>query len=407
MLGRRPALFLVCLAAWTLTNMDQAVFGYAAPGILAEFHLPLSAIGLILTISFLASAALVVVAGVVADRIGRGLTLSCLLASSAIMVGLQGFAGGVVALTLFRALGFGLSGGLSPITNALVVENAHPRSRGMAMGLLQCGYPLGWFIASLFAAPLLQHYGWRAACFMAFAVVPLTAPIFYLVSRAAPAGASIDTARAAPRAAPPIANPARLLFARPHRRSSLAIMAIFFMFGGAYAGSVFFFPTFFTEVRGYTPSGAASLVGLSNGIAIFGYLGAAWVGEALMTRRDVFILWCLGGAVALLGLLWSSSSPLQDTQWFSVTAALFFGSQAVAPVVVAEAFPTEIRATALAICASAPLALGFAIFPSIVPIIVGAVGWREGLSLVVAPLLFGSAAIALFLPNRRSGAVIV
>ena len=399
LLGHRPAVFLVCLAVWTLTNMDQALFGYAIPGILTEFHLPLTVVGLVLTVSFVAAAILVVAAGVAADRVGRGLTLIVLLAASALMVGCQGFAGGIVALTLFRALGFGLSGGLSPITNTLVVENAPPASRGMAMGVLQCGYPLGWLLASLFAAPLLQHYGWRAACFAAFAVVPLALPLFWVLRRSEGAQPS-----APPKAASGDRHSGmRLLFDREHRTVSLATMAVFFMFGGAYAGSAFFFPTFFTEARGYTAAHAASLVGLSNGVAVFGYLGAAWVGERLIPRRDVFILWCLGGAAALAGLLWWSASPAQDMLWFGLTAALFFGSQAVLPVLVAELFPTDVRATALAVCASTPLSLGFAVFPLVVPAVVGAVGWRMGLTIVVVPLLVGGALVALALPNRRSG----
>ena len=78
-----------------------------------------------------------------------------------------------MTLTLFRAMGFGLSGGLSPITNALTVENAPDRLRGISMGVLQCGYPLGWLLASLVAAPLLRDYGWRASCFAALGVVPV------------------------------------------------------------------------------------------------------------------------------------------------------------------------------------------------------------------------------------------
>lgn len=198
----------------------------------------------------------------------------------------------------------------------------------------------------------------------------------------------------------------RLLFDREHRTVSLATMAVFFMFGGAYAGSAFFFPTFFTEARGYTAAHAASLVGLSNGLAVFGYLGAAWVGERLIPRRDVFVLWCLGGAAALAGLLWWSASPAQDMLWFGLTAALFFGSQAVLPVLVAELFPTDVRATALAVCASAPLSMGFAVFPLVVPAVVGAVGWPMGLTIVVVPLLVGGALVALALPNRKSGLAI-
>jgi MFS family permease len=399
--GERPAIFLICLAAWTLTNMDQALFGFAVPGMLAEFGLSLQAVGLVLTISFAAAALLVIPAGIAADRFGRGTTLCVLLAISAVMVGMQGFAGGILAITLFRALGFGFSAGLSPVTNALVVEHAGARYRGVAMGVLQCGYPLGWLLASLGAAPLLASHGWRAACLLAFLVVPLVLPLAWLLRRYGvdrpPAAAAVDSG-----AKDPVGGFATLL--QPEfRRISLATAAIFFVFGGAYAGSAFFFPTFFTETRGYSPAEAASLIGMSNGIAVFGYLGAALVGEFLLTRRTVFILWCLGGALALGGLLWLSAGRTQDILWYGLTAALFFGSQAVVIVFVAELFPAPIRARALALCASAPLSLGFALFPLIVPMAVGAVGWQMGLTIVVIPLLTAAGLIALFLPNRPSG----
>ena len=89
-----PKILIISFVAWTLTNMDQAFFGYAIPGILEEFDLPLEAVGIILTISFVISSILLVFAGHAADRFGRGATLSVYLAVSALLVGLQGFSGG-------------------------------------------------------------------------------------------------------------------------------------------------------------------------------------------------------------------------------------------------------------------------------------------------------------------------
>ncbi len=386
---------IISFVAWTLTNMDQAFFGYAIPGILEEFDLPLEAVGVILTISFVIASVLLLFAGTAADRFGRGPMLSLYLAVSALLVGLQGFAGGVVMLTLFRAFGFGFSSGLSPITNAYVAENVAPRTRGLAMGVLQCGYPLGWFLASMFAVPLLDSHGWRAMCFAAFAVVPI-AGLFYWMLRDAP------DVQATPVAQQHRGN-LRILFGARHRRNSLASILTYFAFGGAYAGSAFFFPTFFAEVRGYTQSEAADLVGLSNGIGIIGYLLAAIVGEYLLPRRTVFVLWALGGTLALAGLMWLPDSRLEDTFWYALTAALFYGSLAVLPVLIAEIFPQEVRASALSICASAPLSLGFAVFPLLVPMVVSAVGWQTGFTLVICPLLAIAATAALFLPNRPSG----
>ncbi len=391
-------ILIVSFVVWTLANMDQAFFGYALPGILAEFNLPLEAAGLILTISFVVASVMLVFTGIAADRLGRGPMLSLLLAVSAILVGFQGLAGGIMFLTLFRALGFGISSGLSPITNAYVAENVVPRYRGLAMGVLQCGYPLGWFIASLIAAPLLANYNWRVMCFAAFAVVPL-ALLFHWVLR---------DEQKAEKAAQPTQSQAPKgsiseLFSDKYRKISIASMLTYFAFGGAYAGSAFFFPTFFVETRGYSQEAATGLVGLSNALGIVGYLLAAFVGEFVITRRNTFILWALGGTLALLGLFWLSPNSTTDMLWYGLTAALFYGSLAVLPVLIAEIFPQDIRASALSVCASAPLSLGFAVFPLIVPFVVGDVGWPMGFTLVICPLIALSAFTALFLPNRQSG----
>ena len=403
MFGARPGIFFICLFAWTLTNLDQSLFGYAIPGILAEFKLPLEAAGTILTVSFVLGTVLIVLSGIAADRWGRGPVLTALLVSSAIFVGLQGFAATVVMLTIYRSLGFGLSGGLSPITNALVVENAADRYRGVAMGLLQCGYPLGWLIASLMAAPLLAKYDWRAACYAAFIVVPLAIPIWLYLRKVGDGGRAAAAPAATPAATPGSAGAFATLFGPEYRTRSIASCLLFFTFGGAYAGSAFFFPTFFNQVRGYSPSEAALLVGLSNGIAVVGYVGAALMGEFVWSRRNVFVIWVGGGALALLGLLWASQGRTPDMLWYAVMATMFYGSNAVVPVLIAEIYPTSIRASGLAICASAPLTLGFAVFPMLVPLAIGRVGWEAGLSLVVVPLLLASVVAALCLPNRPSG----
>lgn len=429
--GRRAAIgaqawsvFALCLAAWTLTNFDQSLFSYALPGILTDFHLPLEAAGIVFAVSFACSSVLVIFSGVLADRYGRVLTLCLLLGASAFAVGLQGFAIGVVTLTIARSLGFGLSGGLSPITSALTVENTPDRLRGMAVGVLQCGYPLGWLLASLVAAPLLRGYGWRATCLAAFGIVPLAALLAWLFARRMDARlASLATAASPMRKAgvqktgvqktgvrktgvqkTDAPKPGvRRLFEPDLRRQSLTCMATFFLFGGAYAGSAFFFPTFFSQARGYTPAAAASLVGLSNGVSVIGYLVASAAGEYALRRRTVFGLWTIGGAAALVGLLWAPSSRMGDLAWFSVMAALFYGAIAVLPVLVAEIFDEGVRATALGVCASAPLAMGFAVFPLIVPLVVGRLGWQGGLTAVTVPLLVLSSLTVLSLPNRPSG----
>lgn len=341
---------------------------------------------------------MVVLAGMAADRFGRPVVLVLLLASSAAFVGLMGLANSVTMLMLLRILGFGLGAGLSPVVNAMVIDIAPPRLRGMAIGVLQCGYPLGWFLASLIAAPLLASSGWRTTSFVAFIVPPLALLIWWILRKFP------DAARPKP-VATETSGGLRTLLGPAYRRQFWGSFATFFLFGGAYAGSAFFFPTFFTSDRGYSPSDAALLVGISNGVAIIGYLSAAALGEYIFTRRTIFAAWCLLGAGALLCLLWLSHGQTADYIWFAVMAIFFYGATAVMPVLVAEIFPDHLRATALGACASAPLSLGFALFPLIVPLAVGQVGWTWAMTLVVTPALGCAAMTVMLLPNIRSNMV--
>ena len=398
----RSGILLACLFAWTVSNLDQSLFGYAVPGIIGEFHIGLETIGFILSVGFVVAVVMVIFAGLAADRYGRRWTLAALLAASALCVGLHGMVSSLTQLTVLRALAFGLAAGLAPITAAYVAESAPARQRGVLMGVLQCGYPLGWFLAAMIASPLLERSGWRSIFLVGFAVIPLAFLIAWRLPEsrrfAAVAAARNDTAKTLD------FQLLRELFSPQYRVRSIAAMLLFLTFGCAYAGTAFFFPTYFMEVRGYTPAEAAHLVGLSNGIAIVGYLAAAYVGEFLLTRRNTFAIWCALGAIALLGLMWIPQQRWQDLALFGLTGAFFYGSNAVVGTLLADLYPTRMRTTSYAVCGSAPLSLGFAIFPSVVPLAVKAMGWQWAFSALIAPLLIVSALAALALPDLRSGA---
>ncbi len=385
-----------------MSNLDQSLFGYAIPGILGEFQVGLDVVGLILTVGFITASVMVIFAGLAADTWGRRWTLTALLASSALFVGLHGFVEDLAQLTWLRALAFGLAAGLAPITAAYVAESAPARHRGMLMGVLQCGYPLGWFLAAMLAAPLLETSGWRSIFFIGFAVVPIA----FLIGWRLPESErfqQVAATRSSKRASIIDWGLLREMFSIDYRRRSIASIVLFFAFGCAYAGTAFFFPTYFMEVRGYSQSEAAQLVGLSNGIAIFGYLAAAYVGEYWMPRRDTFALWTLLGAAALVALMWLPQERWQDLALFGLTGAFFYGSNAVVGALLTDLFPTRMRTTAYAVCGSAPLSAGFALFPALVPIVVQSAGWQWSFTVMIAPLLVLAAVAALALPRIASG----
>ena len=125
--------------------------------------------------------------------------------------------------------------------------------------------------------------------------------------------------------------------------------------------------------------------------------------EYVWNRRDTYALWCVIGAVFLLALMWVPATHSADLVFFALTAAFFYGSNAVVGTLLTDLYPTAMRATAYAFCGSAPLSLGFALFPAVVPLVVASVGWQRAFSIAIVPLLIVSALAALLLPVLRSG----
>ena len=270
------------------------------------------------------------------------------------------------------------------------------------MGVLQCGYPLGWFLAAMLAAPLLETSGWRSIFLIGFAVVPIAFFIGWRLPESRRFEQKVSD-RGQTKAAALDWGLLKELFTPLYRRRSIASIVLFLSFGCAYAGTAFFFPTYFIEVRGYSPAEATQLVGFSNGIAIVGYLAAAWVGEYRLPRRDTFALWTVLGTIALIALMWLPETRWQDLALFGLTGAFFYGSNAVVGALLTELYPTRMRTTAYALCGSAPLSTGFAIYPALVPLAVQGFGWQWSFTVMIAPLLLVSALAALVLPRVLSG----
>ncbi len=395
MRGYPLRVFLLCLAGWFLTNMDQSFFGYAVPSIMQEYGVGLPVIGQILSVAFVFAAIMVVFIGMLADRLGRRIMFVACLSTSALLAGLMGLVESLTLLALLRCLSFALSSGLVPIANSLVVEATPDRYRGVVGGLLQVGYPMGWFVASLLAAPLIANFGWRYMFLPALAVVPIA----FLLGWLLPESRRFEAQRSEGRPAQPM----RTLFGPALRSRTIYGWLSFFLFGGAYAGTAFYFPTFFQQERGYSPEDATLVVGVSYGIGLAGYLGASLVGEYLTTRRNTVILWTSTGSLAVLGVIWNQQGFLANLAWFGVTAMFFYGTAAVLTTYVTEIFPTTIRATAVAVVAGVGLNLGFAVYPLVVAFLVEDWGWKLAFSAAIVPSLAGVGLVMLALPNLRSG----
>ncbi len=394
--------FLVCLAGVTLSSADQALFSYVIPNITEEFSIDLEVMGQILSLSFLVASFAVVAVGIIADYWGRKRMFVAILVASGTCVGLHAVATNLGWLTVFRVLGFAIAAGIYPITNTLLVEVMPARYRGLA-GWLQISYPLGFVLASLVAAPLISHFGWRAAFLPAFLLVPMAFVLGRMLkesSRFRNVGAAAVTS--AKPAKPPLGEHLGQLFGSRLRRRTIGSFLGSFFVSLSIGGTTYFMPTYFQD-RGMDGETATLLVGASYGIGVVGYIVAAYVGEFVTTRRTTMITWVWLGALALFATLWFTDSSLLLTIGYGVTVMFVFGSEAIRMPMISELFPTQIRATGTVVGAALAVTTAWLVAPLALTALVEPFGWSMAFTLLgVVPLVLGGA-MFLLLPNVESG----
>jgi MFS family permease len=386
-------ILIVTLIASTLSNMDQSLFGYAVPGVMGDLNIGLSGIGLMISASF---AFAIVSAPALASwvpRIGAPAVLALAVAGSAVFVGLQALAKTTVPFAVLRVLGFGISAAIIPVSGAYLASNSPDRGRSLLIAVQQCGYPLGWFVASVVAVPLMRAHGWRSTFLVAFAVVPLAALIYAWLPRARATSSANTHARGAHRPAW-----AQLLGPR-FRRLTLTFGIAFVLYGGAIGGTSFYLPTFFQQTRGYDAATAAQVVGLSYAIGMLGYIGAAVVSEVWLSRLATVVLWLMFAGVGLMTTIWLPHTVSEDTLVFGITTVFFYGASSIMLTSLLESYPPALRASAAALAGTACISLGFVVFPLITAGAVKWVGWTWSFTLVIVPAVFVAGLLMWTLPR--------
>lgn len=389
----------VCFFAYTFSQLDLALFAYALPAIRKDFDASLQQMGLVLSIAYAFGGLLQVWFGHLTDSLGRRKVLMLASGGSSLFVALHAATAGIFSLALTRAAAIGTGGAIYPSTGAIVTEEAPARFRGIYAGLLQIAYPFGWFLASLIAAPVLIAFGWRAMFLVALAFIPYVLVIHFFLRETARFSALQDSTAKRPGL---VAN-LRIMLSPTYRRRTLTLFAAQFLFVIAYGGSTFLLPTYFTEYRNLPINMSAYLVGVGNAVSIIGYLGAAYIGEFILTRRTTVVIFTLMGAAGFLVMLWVPRGFYETMAVFAVMSIFFYGTAAVKFAYIAEIFPTELRATGLAVCGSLAVNLGIAVGPLLVSTAVEWVGWQMALSWAVAVPLVIAGMLYLFLKPIPSG----
>src|SRR6202163_2936166 len=168
---------------WTLDAFDFFLLVFVLKDIAEEFNTEITDVtfAILLTLAMRPIGAYLF--GRAADRWGRRPTLMInVLLYSAIEFA-SGFAPSLTVLLVLRAI-FGIAmGGEWGVGASLTMESIPPNARGFVSGLLQSGYPTGYFLASIVYGVLFQYIGYRGM----FMVGDIPALLYFCLCGSVPA----------------------------------------------------------------------------------------------------------------------------------------------------------------------------------------------------------------------------
>jgi SHS family lactate transporter-like MFS transporter len=318
---------------WTLDAFDFFLMVFMFKDISTELHSSMQVVStaVLLTLGMRPVGAFLF--GRLADRFGRKPTLVWNILAYSVLELASGFAPNMTTLLIVRAL-FGVAmGGEWGIGSALTMETIPPSARGFVSGLLQAGYPSGYFLASLAVYLLYDRLGWRYM----FALGIIPAVLVFFVRRGVDESPAWKEQQHTPRMG--ILDVLR-------RDWKLAVYGIILMtaFNFFSHGSQDAYPGLFLKVQHHFDTHLGSLMTAVGNIgAIFGGLFFGSISEKIGRRRAIMI----AALIALPALpFWAfGSTPLILAAGALLMQISVQGAWGVIPVHLNELSPPEIRAT--------------------------------------------------------------
>lgn len=318
---------------WTLDAFDFFLMVFMFKDISRDLHasMQLVSTAVLLTLGMRPVGAFLF--GRLADRFGRKPTLMWNILAYSVLEMASGFAPNMSILLLVRAL-FGIAmGGEWGVGSALTMETIPVSARGFVSGLLQVGYPSGYFLASLAVYLLYDRIGWRYM--FALGVVP--AVLVFFIRRKVEESPAWQEQRHAPRAG---------ILAVLKREWKLAVYAVLLMtaFNFFSHGSQDAYPALFLKVQHHFDTRLGSLMtAVANIGAICGGLLFGSLSEKVGRRRAIIIAALL--AFPALPFWAFGSTPLILAGGAFLMQLSVQGAWGVIPAHLNELSPPEMRAT--------------------------------------------------------------
>ena len=171
----------MCVFLNALDGFDVLSISFAAPGIVADWGITRTALGIVLSMELIGMSVGSIFLGNIADRIGRRPMLLGCLVVMAVGMYLAAISANLQMLLAVRFLtGIGI-GGVLATSNAMVAEYSNAKRRSLAVCIMATGYPLGAIIGGSIASSLLVNYDWRSVFYLGAALTALAIPLTYFL----------------------------------------------------------------------------------------------------------------------------------------------------------------------------------------------------------------------------------
>ncbi|KAG1732452.1 carboxylic acid transporter protein [Suillus paluster] len=332
--------------AWTCDAIDFFAVSLTVKLLSAQFGRSTSAITTAITLTLLFRSVGAILFGILSDRFGRKWPLIINLLLCCVLELGTAFVNTYTQFLAVRSL-FGIAmGGIWGLSSASALENLPVELRGIASGVLQEGYAVGYLIAAVINLTLVAEHTWRVLFWTGSGITFFAACIRVLV----PESAFFLRAKELEKAKGTNTSQKTKIFFREtkemlKRHWLLCIYAVLLMTGFNFMshGSQDLYPTYLETTKGFSTHDATIATIIGNCGAIAGGVIAGWVSQYIGRRLTIVIFVLLVGAFIPLWVLPSSFSGLSaGAFWIQVGVQ---GAWGVIPIQLAEMSPPAFRAT--------------------------------------------------------------
>ena len=360
---------------YAMDGFDLLILGFMLSAISADLNLTPAQSGSLVTWTLVGAVVGGIVFGALSDRYGRVRVLTWTIVLFAVFTGLCAIAQDYWDLLIYRTIaGIGL-GGEFGIGMALAIEAWPAKHRAKAASYVALGWQFGVLAAALLTPVLLPHIGWRGM--FVVGIFPAFVAWYLRVRLHEPEIFSQKQTELSIQKISKLESFKLLVKDNATTKVSLGIVVLTSVQNFGYYGIMIWMPNFLSKQLGFslTKSGlwtAVTVCGMMAGIWIFGRL-ADKIG-----RKPSFLLFQLGAVISII-----TYSQLTDPTAMLVAGAFLGmfvnGMMGGYGALMAEAYPTEARATAQNVLFNLGRAVG-----GFGPVVVGAIVSAYSFSIAIA-----------------------